>query len=147
MSIRAILPTARRRLLTINDAAPVIDVAQLLSGMHTSLVIVCDLDGLMSGVVTKADVVRQISTCTGCSCTTMVADIMTREVIACHPDDKLIDVWAIMRDNALRQIPVSDHESRPLGLLYASDALEVLLKEVEYEEVLLREYVMGIGYR
>lgn len=147
MSIRTILPTAHRRLLTINDAAPVIDAAQLLSGRHTSLVIVCGPNGLMSGVVTKADIVRQISTCTGCSCTTMVSDIMTREVIACHPDDKLIDVWAIMRDNALRQIPVSDLESRPLGLLYASDALEVLLKEVEYEEVLLREYVMGIGYR
>lgn len=146
MSILAILPVARTRLVTIRDVAPVVDAARLLSGMHTSLVIVCDSYGLMSGVITKADVVRQISTCTGCSCTTVVADIMTREVIACHPDDKLLDVWMIMKDNALRQIPICDHESRPVGLLYANDALDVLLKEADYEKLLLRDYVMGIGY-
>ncbi|MEO6959920.1 MAG: CBS domain-containing protein [Burkholderiaceae bacterium] len=147
MSIHAILPTARTRLVTIQDAAPVIDAAKLLSGKHTSLVVVCSSDGAMSGVVTKADVVRQISTCAGCSCTTMVSDIMTREVITCHPEDNLIDVWATMKDNALRQIPISDRESRPVGLLYANDALQVLLKEADDEDLLLRDYMFGIGYR
>lgn len=146
MSVRAVLPTARTRLVTIDHAAAVVDAAKLLSQMHTSLLIVCGPEGLMSGVITKADVVRQISVCSGCSCTTMVTDIMTREVITCHPDDRLIDVWEIMKDNALRQIPVSDIDRRPLGLLYANDALQALLKEVEYEEIMLRDYVMGIGY-
>lgn len=144
--ITAVLPTARERLITINDAAPVIDAAKLLSTASTSLVIVCNPKGLMSGVVTKADVVRQISVCTGCSCTTMVADIMTRDVITCHPEDKLFDVWGTMKKNTLRQIPISDHESRPIGLLYANDALQVLLKQTEYETLLLRDYVMGVGY-
>src|SRR5690606_25032462 len=76
--ITAVLPVARERLITINDVAPVVDAAKLLSTANTSLIIVCDTGGLMSGVVTKADIVRQISTCTGCSCVTMVADIMTR---------------------------------------------------------------------
>lgn len=146
MSIRAILPTARTRLVTVSNVAPVINAAELLSGKHTSLVIVCDPDGLMTGVITKADVVRQISTCTGCSCTTMVSDIMTRDVIVCHPDDQLIDVWAIMRANALRQIPISDGDSRPIGVLYANDALQVLLKEADDEKLFLRDYVMGMGY-
>jgi len=35
----------------------------------------------------------------------------------------------------------------PLGVLYANDALQLLLKEAEYEEDLLRDYVMGMGYR
>lgn len=147
MSIRAILPTARKRLVTVSSVAPVVYAAELLSGKHTSLVIVCDPDGLMAGVVTKADVVRQISTCTGCSCTTMISDIMTRKVIACHPDDQLIDVWAVMKTNDLRQIPVSDQDSRPIGLLYASDALQVLLKEAVDEKLFLRDYVTGIGYQ
>ncbi|NYT61789.1 histidine kinase [Alcaligenaceae bacterium] len=41
----------------------------------------------------------------------------------------------------------SDHESRPIGLLYANDALQVLLKQTEYEKLLLHDYVMGVGYR
>jgi len=144
--ISAILPTARKRLVTIQDTGAVVEAARLLSGAHTSLVIVCNPKGLMSGVITKADVVRQISTCTGCSCTTAVSDIMTREVIACSPDQRLSDVWTTMRDNALRQIPIRDDDLHPLGLLYANDALELLLKDVEYEQLLLRDYVMGIGY-
>jgi hypothetical protein len=31
-------------------------------------------------------------------------------------------------------------------VLNARDALEALLEEVEYEEVILREYVMCVGY-
>jgi hypothetical protein len=33
-----------------------------------------------------------------------------------------------------------------VGVLNARDALQVLLKEVENEESLLRDYVMGIGF-
>jgi hypothetical protein len=37
-------------------------------------------------------------------------------------------------------------DSRPMRVLNARDALEALLEEAEYEEVLLREYVMCVGY-
>ena len=145
--IRSMLPVVSERLIVISTSAPVVEAARLLSGARISLIIICDADGLMSGVVTKADVVRQISHCTGCSCTTMVADIMTRKVVSCRLDHQLVDVWASMRDNALRQIPVVGHDARPVGVLYANDALQVLLQEVEHEELLLRDYVMGVGYR
>jgi len=145
--IRSMLPVVSERLIVISTSAPVVEAARLLSGARISLIIICDADGLMSGVVTKADVVRQISHCTGCSCTTMVADIMTRKVVSCRLDHQLVDVWASMRDNALRQIPVVGHDARPVGVLYANDALQVLLQEVKHEELLLRDYVMGMGYR
>ena len=50
------------------------------------------------------------------------------------------------QERGLKNIPVVDQNSRPIGVLNARDALEVLLEEVEYEELLLREYVMCIGY-
>jgi hypothetical protein len=46
----------------------------------------------------------------------------------------------------LKNIPVIDSNSRPIDVLNARDALEVLLGEVENEEVLLRDYVMSVGY-
>ncbi|WP_245150682.1 CBS domain-containing protein [Pollutimonas harenae] len=144
--ITAMLPIARRRLVTLDMVAPVTEAAKLLSAPNTNLVIACDSGGLMAGVLTKADIVNQISHCTGCGCVTAIADIMTRDIIKCCPEDKLRDIWEVMKNKALRQIPISDSHSRPVGLLDASDALQVLLKEVEYEEDLLRDYVMGIGY-
>ena len=37
--------------------------------------------------------------------------------------------------------------SIPLGVLNAGDALQVLLQDVQDEEAMLRDYVMGVGYR
>ncbi|NGM86978.1 CBS domain-containing protein [Parapusillimonas sp. SGNA-6] len=145
--IRAVLPTAGKRLVKIQDSAQLVEAARLLSEKEASLVVVCDSQGLMRGVVTKSDVVKQISHCQGCSCTTTVTEVMSKSVIACHPDEDLYDVWLLMKEKGLKQIPVADESSRPLGLLYVSAALEVLMKEVEYEDLHLRDYVMGIGYR
>ena len=52
-----------------------------------------------------------------------------------------------MKERRLKNIPVTDAESRPIGVLNARDALEALMLEVEQEETLLRDYVMCVGYR
>ena len=44
-------------------------------------------------------------------------------------------------------IPVIDQRFRLSGAVNARDALQALLGEVQGEESLLRDYVMGIGYR
>lgn len=47
-----------------------------------------------------------------------------------------------------RLIIISDgSQQQPLGVLYANDALEAMLNEVENNEEFLRDYVMGTGYR
>jgi CBS domain-containing protein len=146
MFMERMLPAARKRLVTIGDDAPLIDAAKLLGDRHIDLVVVCSSDELLAGVITKTDVVRQISHCQGSRCTTAVSTVMTRTVILCHPNDLLHDVWSIMKERGLKNIPVMDKDSRPIGVLNARDALDALLDEVEYEEVLLREYVMCVGY-
>ena len=70
-----------------------------------------------------------------------------RAVVLCRPGDRLNEVWSVMKERHLKNIPIVDQDVRPLGVLNARDALEALLKEVEYEEVLLRDYVMCVGYR
>lgn len=147
MLVSATLPTARKRLITLAVEAPVIEAAKLLSSPDTHLVVVCNRAGVMAGVLTKADIVKQISHCTGCSCTEGVAAIMTRDVVKCRPEDPLRETWDVMKTKALKQVPISDNESHPVGVLYANDALQWLLKEAEHEEELLRDYVMGTGYR
>jgi hypothetical protein len=46
----------------------------------------------------------------------------------------------------LQRIPVLDGNRKPVGIIYARDALQCLLGEVEGEETLLRDYVMNVGY-
>ena len=141
-----VLPIAIQRLITIRDDALVTDAAKLLSSTHKSLVVVCNSDEVMVGVISKTDVVRQMAHCQGVSCTMSVAAVMTRDVTYCHPNDVLQDVLSIMKERGFVHIPIVDQDSRPSGVLNVRDALQVLLGEVVYDGSFLRDYIMGIGY-
>ena len=71
---------------------------------------------------------------------------MTRKILTCHPSDSLKAVWSVMKTHGLKHIPVVDGAYRPIGLAIARDVLVLLIGDVEYEEHLLRDYVMCIGY-
>jgi signal-transduction protein with cAMP-binding, CBS, and nucleotidyltransferase domain len=146
MLVRALSDDADRHLVTLADHALLIEAAALLRA-GTDLVVVCAADGTMAGVVSKTDVVDQISHCEGASCTCAVSMVMTRQVLSCRLDDDLFSLWTEMKDRGLKNVPLLDNETRPLGIVTARAALQVLLKESEREEELLRDYVMGFGYR
>ena len=145
--VERMLPVARERLVTIRDDALLMMAARLLDGRHINLVVVCDNGGAMVGVITKTDVVRQMGRCDGSCCTAAVATVMTRDVTHCHPGDLLHEVWSVMKERGLLHVPIVGEYFKPLGVINARDALLVLLEGSEYEESLLRDYVMGIGYR
>lgn len=146
MYVEKLLPTVHKRLVTIAEDSPLIDAAKLLREPHIDIVVVCGRDELLAGVITKTDLVHAISQGQGSGCTAAASTVMTRTVILCHPNDLLHDIWSIMKERRLKNMPVVNPDSRPIGVLNARDALEVLLEEAEYEEELLRDYVMCVGY-
>jgi CBS domain-containing protein len=145
--VSSIEAVARSRLATISADALLVDVAILLSDTHISLVVVCNSDGAMVGVITKTDVVQQIGLCGERACAIQAADVMTRDVAYCRPTDSLPDVLSMMEKRGFVHIPVVDEDSKPVGVVNARDALRALVAEGNYETSLLRDYVMGIGYR
>jgi len=82
-------------------------------------VLVCNSDKLLTGVITRLDVVRQISHRQGSSCAIAVSTVMTRAVVLCHPSDRLHNIWLTMKNRGLKNIPVVDQDSRPIGMLRA----------------------------
>ncbi len=122
------------------------DAAKLLREPDADLVVVCNADERMVGVISKTDVVRQISQWRESEYATAASTVMTRTVVSFRPDDSLHDVWTTMKHRRLKNVPILDQDSRPIGVLNARDVLEALLEEVEHEEMLLRDYVMSIGH-
>jgi CBS domain-containing protein len=100
----------------------------------------------MVGVITKTDVVRQVAQCDGAVESKRVSGVMTRTVTSCQSDDQLHEVLALMKEKGFVHIPIIDKNSHPRGVVNARDALQALLREVKDEELLLRAYVMGVGY-
>jgi CBS domain-containing protein len=142
--VRHLLPQARRRLVAVEEDAPLIEAARLLRA-GTDIVAVRSASEVLVGVITKTDIVGRISQCQGSACRTAASSVMTRDVVACGPADDLHDVWSTMRSREFKN--VTDPDFRPIGVLNARDALEALLEGVENEEALLRDYVMCMGYR
>jgi predicted transcriptional regulator len=93
------------------------------------------------------NLVQEIGRCGESACMTAAADVMTRDVTYCRPTDCLPGVLSMMGKRGFVHIPIVDEHCRPLGVVNARDALRVLMAEEKYEASLLRDYVMGVGYR
>lgn len=143
--VEQVLTAARARLVMIASDALLLEAARLLRA-GTDLIVVCRAGGAIAGVITKTDVIAQISVCQGAACRVSAALVMSADVLLCAPGDRLNDVWSKMKARGLKNVPVAGADGRPIGVLNARDALGALLREVKVEESLLRDYVMGVGY-
>jgi CBS domain-containing protein len=129
----------------IEAGAPVRVAAGLMARPHVDLLIVNE-GAAMIGVVTKTDIVAHISCGLGLALEDPVEIVMTRDVAYCSPSDPLPDVWRVMKERGFQRIPVVDDLRAPIGVVYARDVLQGLLREVEIEDELLRDYISGVGY-
>ncbi len=145
MFVEQMLLRACERLAVVDAGASVKDAADLLAQPATDLVIVCR-DGAVIGVVTKTDIVVQISRNPGADFSAPVDTIMRRNVATCRSADPLSDVLRAMKERGFHRIPVVDDRRSPIGIVYARDALQCLLEEVEIDDDLLHDFITGVGY-
>lgn len=145
--VSSIEATTKLRLATASTDTILQDVAKLLTGTQVSLVVVCTANGAMAGVITKTLLVQHIAQPSTISANSRAKDVMSTKVVSCLPDDDLTQVLTMMKARHLVHIPVLDAKGVPLGVVNAHDALGAMLKDEKYEEALLRDYVLGIGYQ
>jgi CBS domain-containing protein len=147
MLIHHILKSAQRRLAVLSREASMVDAAEILANPDTPLVVVCDDSGVAVGVVSSTDIVKAFSRARGEAPHVNAEDIMTRLIFSCDADQTLQSVWTSMSAHSLRCAPVLDADRKPRGVVHAREIVLALLDEVTHEELLLRDYVLGIGYQ
>jgi CBS domain-containing protein len=145
MRIEALCPATAARLAVVTADTLLRNAAAALSNPRIGLLVVCDENRRATGVVSKSDIVRHL---TDAGLTEApVANVMSRNVVSCRPEDDLYATWQRMGEERLQNIPVLSTDSVPIGVLDIRDALKILLEEEEYQERLLTNYVAGIGYQ
>ena len=147
--VKHILEPARKRLAVLSQEASLFDAAQILANQdtHTPLAVVCDGDGVAVGVIAPIHIVNVLATAGVDALRFNAGAIMTKPALTCHIDEPLDQVWAVMTSRTLPCAPILDNGGRAQGVLYARDVAIALLDEVNYDEELLRKYVMGVGYQ
>lgn len=144
--VEQILDRAKARLVKISPDAPVLDAATLFRD-GAEMVLACRESGRLAGIITKSDLMRSFVQSGRLDLAVPVASVMQKEIVSCEPADKLEQVWQVLGQNSFRHLPVEDQNGCAIGVVNARDILGGLLREAESEEELLKEYVMGVGYR
>jgi CBS domain-containing protein len=110
--------TPSPRCLDTNDT--VADAAQMMREEDIGDVFVC-AEGRLTGIVTDRDlVVRALADGTGDPGQVKLGEIASTALTALAPDDSVEDAIAVMRELAIRRIPVCE-DARPLGVVTIGD--------------------------
>jgi len=145
--VKHVLEDAQKRLTVLDREVSLVDAAKILANRHTPLAVVCDSDGIALGVISQSHVVNALATAGVDALGLNAGAIMTRPLLTCHVDEPLEKVWVIMNSRTLPCAPILDADGRVLGVLHARDVAIALIDEGTYEEGLLRDYVLGVGYQ
>jgi CBS domain-containing protein len=146
MRIDILRPVISARLAVIATDATLRTAAAAFCAPHVGLLVVCDENTKVAGVVSKSDIVRHVARAEEARAAP-IATLMSRNVVSCGPDDDLYVTWKRMRAQSLQNMPVLGTDARPLGVLDIRDALKALYEQEEYQERLLSNYVGGVGYQ
>ncbi|TVQ63998.1 MAG: CBS domain-containing protein [Phycisphaerales bacterium] len=84
-----------------------------------SLVVLDDRSHL-TGIISERDILTRVVASERDATRTRVAEIMTRDVITCAPEDRLQDLRRIMRERRVRHVPVV-RSGRVVGMVSIGD--------------------------
>ena len=105
--------------VVLDSSTPIMVAGQRMRDEDIGDVLVED-DGQLSGMVTDRDIVVRAVADGGDPRSTPLSEISTREIIALSPDDLVENALRLMREHAIRRLPVVEN-GRPVGMISLGD--------------------------
>ncbi|WP_193369546.1 CBS domain-containing protein [Pelagibius marinus] len=135
MLVETALRKKDREAATMPSDATLAEAAAMLLDKHVGVIVVCDNEGRVLGIVTDSDIMRHIACCPGetCNCGSRIDAVMTRKVVTCRPDETLSDAWSRLDSHGLRRIPVVGEDEKFLGIINLRDIFHLLRHEKQLE--------------
>ena len=143
MKVQDILSAKGNRVATMRPDTSVETVAHRLRLDHIGAVVVSSDGKTIEGILSERDIVYGLVE-HGIGLLKMTAaDLMTREVVTCRPQDGIKDVMLKMTHRRIRHLPVLEN-GKLAGIVSIGDVVKHRLGEVELEATVLREaYIAG----
>lgn len=140
MKVRGILDAKGRDVVTIRPDATVATAVHRLALERVGALVVSE-DGIrIAGILSERDIVGALAGEGADLLSTgrRVADLMTRHVVTCGPDDTVKQLMAEMTRRRIRHLPVVEG-GRIAGIVSIGDVVKSRLEEVEMEATVLRD--------
>jgi CBS domain-containing protein len=142
MFVSDILAQKGGLVFTVSPSITVAQVAQQLSTRRIGSVLVMGNADTIAGIVSERDLVRAIARNGAAALDLEVRQVMTREVVTCHPDDPIERVMGLMTTGRFRHLPVEDH-GELVGLISIGDVVKARLEETQHETEALKAYIVA----
>lgn len=138
MKVEAILRGKGNRVVSVRPDLAVISVAQRLKTERIGAVVVSDDDRRVLGMLSERDIVHALATQGERALGLVAADLMTRTVITCSPDDTVAHLMQVMTQRRIRHLPVL-RDGVLAGLVSIGDVVKNRIEESEMETRVLRD--------
>ena len=114
----------------------------VLAKERIGVLVAVDRWGRLAGMFSERDVIQGIARHGVEALQCEVHELMTPDITACKPDDRIDDAMAIMTAHRIRHLPVMD-EGRLVGLVSIGDLVKAKLLEKEQEANVLRDITLA----
>ncbi|MDC7785385.1 CBS domain-containing protein [Rhodoplanes sp. TEM] len=97
----------------------------------------------LDGIVSERDVAYGLAEHGATLPVLQVADLMTRTVITCSPQDTVAEVAKVMTLRRIRHLPVKEGDAI-VGVISIGDVLKSRISEIELEANVLRDIAIAV---
>ncbi|MCX2931014.1 CBS domain-containing protein [Mycobacterium sp. CVI_P3] len=143
MRIADILRTKGAAVATVTETTTVTGLLAELVIHNIGAMVVVGPDGVV-GIVSERDVVRKLHDHGPDLLRSAVADIMSKILVTCTPDDLVDDLSAVMTNNRVRHVPVMQ-DGRLVGIVSIGDVVKNRMEQLQAEQEQLQAYITQGG--
>lgn len=145
MKIRQILQGKTvNALYSVSSDQTVLDALRLMADKNIGAVLVVD-KGVLTGIFSERDYARKVILKDRHSDDTLIADVMTANVITIGLDQRLEECMQIMSDKHIRHLPVMDGGELK-GIISINDVVTAIIIDQKTRIDSLESYISGSPY-
>jgi CBS domain-containing protein len=134
-----VLDAMTKQPVTVSPNATTFETASMMKKEHVGSVIV-ENKGKLVGILSEQDLVYKVIANNKNPKTTLVKDVMTKDVVTINPDVEITDAMLKMSKVNVRRLPVTENDNI-VGMLTMKDILKIepQLFELVVDKIELRE--------
>jgi CBS domain-containing protein len=141
MTVKHLLEQKSQNVWAINPDATVFDALAKMAEKDIGSLVVMDGENLV-GIVTERHYSRNVILKGKTSPTTLVRDIMEKNVIHVRPEQSVELCMALMTEKRVRHLPVFE-DAKVIGIVSIGDLLKFIISKKEFDIDQLERYIQG----
>lgn len=130
MTVARILNQKGWKVFTVDATAPLQKVVDALADHAVGVLVVTDAGGSPTGIISERDVIRALSGNAAGGLAKTAADVMSRSLETCTPDDAETEIMERMNARGIRHLPVMAG-GKLTGLVSMRDVIKLRIEKID----------------